>query len=197
METTLDYDRDTGRVIWSRDTFHALGQAGFLDDGRYELLEGEIVRIVPPNEPHTFVNSSVINILIQEYGWRRVRAGGALVVDDRTEPIPDVAVVRQPGEAYLDSGIPSGSEFVLVVEVSDSSISRDRFQKARLYARAGVPEYWVVDVNRRCVVVHRLPGADGYAQVRDVAEGDSVALPELPEGLRFVDVAQLLPPRSR
>jgi len=194
METTLDYDRETGRVIWSRDTFRALGQAGFLDDGRYELLEGEIVRIVPPNEPHTFINSSVINVLIQAFGWRRVRAGGALVANETSEPIPDVAVGRQPGEAYVASGIPSGSEFVLVVEVSDTTIGRDLGQKARLYAQAGVPEYWVIDVNRRCVVVHRLPSPDGYADIRTLFEGDTLALPEMPEDSGRVEVAQLLPP---
>ncbi|MFY7951505.1 MAG: Uma2 family endonuclease [Armatimonadaceae bacterium] len=197
MGTTLDYDRDTGRVIWSRDTFHALGQAGFLDDGRYELLEGEIVRIVPPNEPHNFVSMECVRALVDIFGWDYVRMEGSVVLSDTSEPVPDVTVTDTPRSELVRIGIPDGSRIRLAVEVSDTSTGRDLGQKARLYARAGVPQYWVVDVNRRCVVVHRLPGADGYAQVRDVAEGDSVALPELPEGLRFVDVAQLLPPRSR
>ena len=194
METTLDYDRETGRVIWSRDSYHALGQAGFLDDGRYELLEGEIVRIVPPKEPHTFSSTKILFLLGRFYEESRLRAGGGLVVDFRSEPIPDVAVVRRPGEAYLDSGIPSGSEFVLVVETSDTTIGRDLGQKARLYAQAGVPEYWVVDVNRRCVVVHRLPGPEGYTDIRTLFEGETLALPEMPEDSGRVEVAQLLPP---
>jgi len=197
METILDYDRETGRVIWSRDTFRALGQAGFLDDGRYELLEGEIVRIVPPNEPHNFVSMECVRVLVGFYGWDYVRMEGSVVVSDTSEPVPDVTVTNTPRSELVHRGIPEGSRIRLAVEVSDTTVARDLGQKAKLYAQVGVPEYWVIDVNRRCVVVHRLPSPDGYADIRTLFEGEMLALPEMPEDSGGVEVAQLLPPGGR
>ncbi len=194
MATQLDYDRETGRVIWSRDAFHALGEAGFLDDGRYELLEGEIVRAVPPGEPHTFTNMLALRALVARYGWQRVRTGGALAASPISEPIPDVAVVRQPGEAYVTRGIPDGPEFVLVVEVSDSSTWRDLGQKARIYAAAGVPQYWVVDLTRRVVVVHREPSESGYAATVEVGVDGVIEAPGANGNPAPIAVADLLPP---
>ena len=193
METTLDYDRETGRVIWPRAAFEALGEAGFLDDGRYELLEGEIVRTVA-NEIHNYVCLEVFHALLAVYGREFVRMEGSLIANQWSEPVPDLTVTTIPRVELVRSGKPTGAQIRLVVEVSDTSCLRDRVQKARIYATAGVPEYWVVDINERTVLVHRTPSGDTYTQVETWGENDSLPLPSAPPGTKPLVIAQLLPP---
>lgn len=162
-------------------------------DGRYELLEGEIVKITL-SEPHTFVHTELTRELVECFGWDYVRVLGSLAIDEHSEPQPDVAVTRQPADAYLASGIPPGSEFRLVVEVSDSTLWRDRGQKARLYAAAGVPEYWVVNVTGRTVIVYREPVGDEYRSIVTHDESRSLTPIAAPEST--IAIASFLPPTA-
>ena len=152
MSTPLSADPQTGHVRWTRDSFRMMEEAGLFSDGRYELLEGEIVKIMP-NEPHTFVNSELVFLLANIFGSAYVRVPSSLAATETSEPEPDVSVTVKPRREYLKTGIPPGSEFRLVVEVSDSTLWRDKGQKAKLYAAAGVPEYWVVNLTGRTVIV--------------------------------------------
>ena len=79
----------------------------------------------------------------------------------------------------------------LVVEISDTTLWRDRNTKARLYASASIPEYWVLDVNHRCLFVYRQPGMDGYASVQEYDATQSIASLAAPE--KLISVADLLP----
>lgn len=196
MGTTFDSlrltaDPVTGRVRWNRDAFQAMEAAGFFADGRYELLDGEIIQIMP-NEPHTFVNMQLLRRLVEGFGWDYVRIPGSLAADEHNEPQPDVAVTVKRQQEYLATGIPGGSEFRLVVEISDATLSRDRGAKARLYAAAGVPEYWVVNLVGRTCIVHREPQDGEYRSIRTCGEDESVAPLAAPDyAIRLADV---LPP---
>ncbi|WP_395094659.1 Uma2 family endonuclease [Armatimonas sp.] len=192
-EKALGYDPETGQVRWTRAAFRMMDDAGWLADSRYELLEGEIVKIMP-NEPHTFVNTELIRLLVECFGWDYVRIPSSLFASEISEPEPDASVTIKPRREYLKTGIPPGSEFRLVVEVSDSTLWRDKGIKAKLYATAGVPEYWVVNLTGRTVIVHRNPVGDEYRSVAVYDETQTVSPEAAPE--HGIAIAEILPPLS-
>lgn len=178
-------------MIWNRSAFHAIAQAGLLENGRYELLEGEIVKIMP-NEPYTFVNSELVFLLANIFGSAYVRVPSSLAASETSEPEPDVSVTIKPRREYLKTGIPPGSEFRLVVEVSDSTLWRDKGQKARLYATAGVPEYWVVNLTGRTVIVHRRPVGEDYQSIVTYNENETISPEAAPE--HTIVLSEIFPP---
>lgn len=192
LEKALAFDPQTGRVRWTRAAFHMMEEAQWLTEGRYELLDGEVVKIMA-NEPHMLVNSTLVFMMGDIFGRQYVRVG-SLTADEYNEPQPDIAVTRGTTSAYLKTGIPPGSEFRLVIEVSDSTLWRDKGIKAKLYATAGVPEYWVVNLTGRTVIVHRNPVGEEYRSITTYDETQSVSPEAAPE--HSIAVAEILPPLS-
>ncbi len=113
-----------------------------------------------------------------------------LRLDDGTEPEPDVVLLRPDSEAR---GMPRPPDALLVVEVADATLEYDRRVKAPRYARASVPELWIVVLEDRSVEVHRQPGPDGYAHVQTVGEEEALGVEALP-AVAPVPVRDLLPP---
>ena len=142
--------------LFSVDEYHRLGQSGVLtDDERVELLEGRIVTKMIHNPPHDavvgLVNQSVAATLPS--GWH-TRIQSSITTTD-SEPEPDVAVVRGSIRDFMTRH-PQAADLALVVEVADSSLTRDR-EKRRLYARAGVPCYWIVNLIDKRLEVYSEP----------------------------------------
>lgn len=182
------------RILWTRDQVEALQERGFLDrNRRYEIIEGEIYEM-SENPPHAGAVLLLRNFLQNVFGQDFVRSQTAVDVGtaDPTlnSPLPDVAVTKELLSAYFGR-FPGPDDLLLVAEVSDTTLRYDLRQKARLYAQAGFVEYWVVDITGRRLVVHRQPGAEGYADVSLYTEGQQVATLARPD--RPVNVAALLP----
>jgi Uma2 family endonuclease len=140
---------------WTRAEYHRLGEEGWFDDQRTELIAGEIFVMSPQSSPHYRAICKVVDALEEAFGegfW--VRGQGPLALDDDTEPEPDVSVVEGSYEDYDEHP----TRALLVVEVSLTSLVLDRGTKAELYARAGIPEYWVINIGERQVEVFRDPG---------------------------------------
>ena len=97
------------------------------------------------------------------------------MINNESEPELDISVTRQPQRAYIEAGNPPASEAVLAAEISDSTLRYDLTTKALLYAQAGIPEYWVLDVTGRTLIVHRDPTAAGYASVTRLEESATVS----------------------
>ena len=135
-------------------------EAGILgEDRRVELLHGVLTQVSPKSPQHVAIKARIARWLDAAVPRYAVRIEDPLVVPDRTSlPEPDIAVV-DPGD-YLEAH-PDGA--LLVVEVAWSSLEIDTEIKPELYAAAGVPDYWVVDVAAKRVHVFRGPGGDGYA----------------------------------
>jgi Uma2 family endonuclease len=172
---------------YTLDEYHQLIEAGgFDEDMRVELIDGFLLDMSPRTPAHakavTWLSSWLV-LACQGQPFD-VRVGCSLTTE-RSEPEPDFAVVRHGTPEPFHPG-----SAALVVEVAVSSLRRDLVVKPRLYARADVPEYWVVDVDGRRVVCHRNPGPDGYREVAAIPpDGRLVATSvELPE----LDVAELL-----
>ncbi|HEX3947056.1 MAG TPA: Uma2 family endonuclease [Acidimicrobiales bacterium] len=115
-----------------------------------------------------------------------VQIQNPIILDDRSEPQPDVALLRSPVDRYL-TGHPGPTDIFLLIEVADSSLGYHRDTKAPLYGRAGVTETWVVDLDREVVLVLRRPGPDRYRERREVGRGDRLEMVALPEMILTVD----------
>ena len=97
-----------------------------------------------------------------------------IVIENHSEPEPDIALLRSRDDDYQQEH-PSPADVLLLVEVAQSSLILDLGKKLRVYAAASIPEYWVVDLAKRVLVVHRDPAGGAYRDVKTVAAGDSVA----------------------
>ena len=178
------------------DEYHRMLHTGILtEDDPVELLEGWIVAKMTRNPAHDTALALVHAALSAALpaGW--ICRGQSAVTTNDSEPEPDVAVVRGPIRRYATSH-PRPDDAALVVEVADSTLARDRTLKARLYARAAVPIYWIVNIPDRQIEVYTDPtGASAepaYRQRRDFADG---GVPLVIEGRVVADIpaAELLP----
>jgi Uma2 family endonuclease len=165
-----------------RVEYDRLAELGCFEDERLELLFGTIVTVSPPGPEHSDVVCRLMTRLVVALDGRAmVRAQVPLAVSDDSEPEPDVAVV--PLGDYTREHPRTAR---LVVEVSESSLRKDRGLKAPLYAAAGIEEYWIVDLVDRVVEVHRAPRDGRYTEVS--REGRESTL----RPLAFPDVAVAL-----
>jgi Uma2 family endonuclease len=150
----------------------------FQPDERVELVDGEIVAMTPQKSRHATVVHLVAKALEAVFGdGYTVRAKFPLVLDDLSEPEPDVAVVAGSADDYVDE---HPTTAVLVVEVSESTLAFDRGPKAGVYARAGIRDYWVVNLVDRVVEAYRNPSSGklgwSYKDVKRV-KGKSTVSP--------------------
>jgi Uma2 family endonuclease len=182
---------------FSVDEYHRMAEAGILAEGdRVELLEGWIVRQMVRNSRHDGTVGLVQEALrarLPEGWWVRVQS--AITTGD-SEPEPDLVVLRGPVRAYVGRH-PGPQDLALVIEVADSSIDYDRGLKARIYARAGVPIYWVVNLVDGQVEVYgdpTGPGAGPAYRAQQVVKADGV-LPLVIEGREVgrIPARELLP----
>lgn len=184
------------RKRWTRHECEFLVKNGLLV-GRYELVDGEVISKMGQNPPHACVVRCFMAWLVSVFGADFVSIQLPIDVAEAeratNEPEPDAAVLARPNMDFI-AGNPRPVDLRLVVEISDSSADYDLINKAALYARAGIVEYWVADLPNRRIVVHRRPGAEGYAEILEYAESETIATLARPEA--SVTVANLLPPNQ-
>jgi Uma2 family endonuclease len=163
---------------FTRDEFNRLVELGFFaaDPRRIELIHGRLL-VVPPQGPEdAFTSTDLRDRLTAAYaGLAHVRDDKPLDCGSEEQPEPDLAVVGGAPREYKHRH-PRGEEARLVIEVSRTTQERDH-EKASIYASAGVPEYWIVDLPSRRVEVHREPKGDRYTLVRLVAEDGELEVP--------------------
>jgi Uma2 family endonuclease len=116
----------------------------------------------------------------------QVRIQNPIVLSDDTEPQPDLSLLRRRPD-YHASAHPGPDDVFLVVEIADTSAAYDRRVKAPLYARRGIPEYWLIDLNREIVTVYRDPGPEGYGARRVAQRGETLAPTAFPDRELTVD----------
>ncbi|MGH2459093.1 MAG: Uma2 family endonuclease [Chloroflexota bacterium] len=176
---------------WSREEYDKMIDAGILGpDDRVELLEGEIVQVAPQHAPHASGVVAAGEALRSVYGAGfSVRIQLPLAATADSEPEPDVAVVRGHWRDFTRA---HPTTALLVVEVADSSHPADRRRKGRIYAHAGIAEYWIVNLIDRVVEVYRDPRSDtGYATALVFASDRTISPLSMPSAV--VAVGDLLP----
>jgi Uma2 family endonuclease len=164
------------RKRWTREECVALETSGIWAQQHLELIEGELISKMGKKRPHANAIAVVHAWLLRVFGEQYVNQEAPIDVapeDNPTnEPEPDLIVFSKPYREF--TGNPQPSDLRLVVEISDSTISFDLTTKARLYARARIVEYWVVDIPGRRIVVHRDPQEGKYRSVIAYSEQESV-----------------------
>jgi Uma2 family endonuclease len=181
------------RKRFTRDEVYCIVGAGILDGQRFELIDGELIEKPEQTPPHCFTIQLVSCWLGQMFGPRTICVRSPMQASGEdhewSEPEPDLAVLAEHKPDYQHRH-PRGDEMVLVAEVSDTSRAFDLSRKAEIYATAGVPEYWVVDLNRRVLVVHRQTDGKQYRQIQVLGEEEMASI----QGrLEKVKVGDLLP----
>jgi Uma2 family endonuclease len=166
--------------------------AGFLDDDRVELIDGYLVKKMVKNPPHVIAcrRADTAIARIAPAGWH-TRAGDPIQISTRTEPEPDVALVRGIIDDYA-SRHPGPNDIALVVEVADTSLLKDR-RRRRIYGQAAIGIYWIVNLNSRKIEVYTEPNSVGYASRNDYAPGEHVAVVVDGVTIGTVAVADILP----
>jgi Uma2 family endonuclease len=188
--------RDDGfvRKKWTVQECRFLTESGLLTPDKYELIEGEILFKMGQGRLHVFVVARILAALVAIFGDESVQSQAPIGIGERDEyndPEPDCAALSGTLRDYLEREPDPATDLLLVVEASNTTLKGDTTIKALLYARHGVPEYWVVAVPNRELIVHRQPTAEGYAEIQTYTAADSVAPLAAPASP--VRVADLLP----
>lgn len=176
---------------FTREEYYRMGEAGLFFDERVELLKGEIITMAPQNPPHASVVTRMTATFIRLLGNQVViRAQLPIVLDDLSEPEPDIVLCRPDPEDY-EREHPKADHILLVIEVAEASLAYDRSRKVSAYAASGISEYWIVNLVDRQVEVFRdpEPARQQYTQTRMVLAGDTVTVPNGPS----LAVADILP----
>ncbi|MGH9068684.1 MAG: Uma2 family endonuclease [Acidimicrobiales bacterium] len=178
---TVDTAVGVRRHLFTVEEWHRMGEAGlFGEDDRVELLDGEVVDMSPIGLRHAACVKRLNQHLMRLVEGRAiVSVQDPLRLDDRSEPLPDVALLRPRADFYV-SAHPVPGDTLVAIEVADTSLVYDRDRKAPHYAASGVPETWVVDLTGRQVLVMTDPGPDGYGTLRRVGRGSRLAPTQLP-----------------
>ncbi len=182
---------DIPRKLWTRAEYRQLIADGLLEDGKVELVNGEIWNKMGQGRRHTATVTWIIKALGEAFGVLRLQTQSSLPVSEYGDPEPDVAVLRQDLDKYIDEEELTLDQMLLVVEASDSTLRADLTGKVRQYGSAGIPEYWVVDTPNRLLHVFREPAATGYASETVLTTDDEVSPLAAPDAV--VRVADLLP----
>ena len=160
-------------VKWTVKDYHRMIEAGVLAEYRAELLQGEIVEMAPEGMPHAHLSSSAADYI-------RARLAGRVKVRDASEPEPDLAIVADLGDVYLEHH-PYGENIFWLVEYADASLRKDMEVKRKLYGEAGIAEYWVVDLKRMELLVFAGLEQGGYKrrQVLTVGQVRPITFPKV------------------
>ena len=166
------------RKLWTRGEFERLGAASLIDPERFELMDGELILKVSKHRPHVNAFSFLYLWLLRTFGDMAVNGEAPIDVhpsENRvSEPVPDLIVLNRTFDS-IPSGNPAPSDLNLVVEISDTSLHFDLTTKAGVYARAGIIEYWVLDIQTRRMIVHRDPVDGTYRSVLVYGENEAIA----------------------
>ncbi len=191
MATPSPDARERLRPI-SVDEYHRMIDVGILDeDEKVQLIDGMLVAMAPQGGPHAYVIQELNRLLVRALGDDfKVLTQLPLTLGEDSEPEPDLAVVRAQDAASRSS---HPGTALLVIEVAGDSLRFDRRTKAALYARTGIPEYWIVNLEDATIEVRSDPhtATGAYRETRVVRRGETLTAAAVP-GVQ-VDVASLFP----
>lgn len=156
---------------WKLVDYHRMITTGLLDERSVELLEGEIVEMSPEQEPHAYYSAQAGEYLARLLGNRAfVRQAKPITIPNNSEPEPDLAIVQRLGREYLRHH-PYAENIFWLIEYADSSLEKDSTVKYRIYAQAGIPEYWLVNLKRQELIVFRHSRDGEYGSKMTLTEG--------------------------
>jgi Uma2 family endonuclease len=185
----------TNLKYWTVHDYHRMSELGILDaNERTELIAGQIVLMTAKGTAHVITLQLLANNLYHRLGEvALIRTQDPIQLDNSSEPEPDLALVRGTILDYADHH-PHPDEIYLVVEVADSTLKQDCEIKDKLYARSGIADYWVVDIQNRQVHIFRNPTPTGYTSQLILTAPNSVSPLAFPDVM--VSIESIFPPLS-
>lgn len=173
---------------WKIDEYHSMIEAGILDERKVELLEGEILEMSPEGEPHAYCSHEAGQYLTDLLGIRAtIRQAKPVTLPNNSEPEPDIAIVQRLGREYREHH-PYPENIFWLIEYANSSLEKDLQLKPKIYAAAGILEYWVVNLKKLHLVVFRdiLDGEYATKQTLTTGTIQPLAFPDI-----SISVAQI------
>jgi Uma2 family endonuclease len=158
---------------WNITDYHRMIAVGILEGKKVELINGEIVEMSPEGEIHAYSSDEAGEYLIYLLGDRaKVRQAKPItLLQSNSEPEPDIAVVQRLGKVYQEHH-PYPENIFLLIEYSNSSLSKDIEVKTKVYAEAVIPEYWVINLQKMELVLFRIPTDTGYQSQEILTQGE-------------------------
>ncbi len=169
------------RLISVKDYDEMIEHGILTTEDKVELLNGVIIEKMPKGSKHALLNDIFADLLKEKLGKKvYVRSQNPIVLDDYSEPEPDIVLAKPPREIYLEK-YPIPEDILLIVKISDSTPGRDRVTKSPAYAKAGIEQYLILNLQNETLEEYREPGEDGYQSKRTLRKGDSLNLVAFPE----------------
>lgn len=166
---------------WSLDDYHRMIETGLLADRSVELINGEIIQMSPEGVAHSFYCRGTAKYLRSILGDKaEISEAHPIVLLDDSEPEPDIAIIQAPDTRY-QTRHPQSSDIFWLIEIANSTLSKDLSVKQSLYARSGILEYWVMNLQLNELVVFRNFSADGYESETHLNSGkiSPLAFPDI------------------
>lgn len=166
---------------WTIDEYHSMIDAGILSGRKVELLQGEIVEMSPEGEPHAYCSDEAGEYLAKLLGDRAtIREAKPITLPNNSEPEPDIAIVQRLGREYREHH-PYAENIFWLIEYANSSLEKDLEIKSKIYAAAGILEYWVVNLKNSHLVVFRDILDQEYASKQTLKSGiiQPLAFPDI------------------
>ena len=162
------------RRLFNVDDYYAMAEAGILSPGdRVELLDGEIIAMDPISSMHASCVTRLMYLIFDQVGQRAiVRVQNPVRLNSDSEPQPDITLLKR---GNYSAAHPGPGDVLLLIEVADTTVDLDRECKLPLYARAGIAEYWIVDLTERVVEVYTDPSGTGYGSRKVVGTDGEVS----------------------
>jgi Uma2 family endonuclease len=158
-----------------------MGEAGILgEEARVELIEGELIDMAPIGSRHAGTVDRLARLFFERVTTAIVRIQNPIVLGEHSELEPDLTLLRSRDDFYT-SAHPGAADVLLLVEVMDTSARYDREVKIPLYARAGIPEVWLIDLQQGWIEIYLRPSPNGYRQILRPERQEQIILSRLPD----------------
>jgi Uma2 family endonuclease len=166
------------RKLWTVEEYEAMVNKGVIEeDARVELIRGDILNMAPIGPRHAMCVRRLEKLFFELVGNSALVSGQSPIrLSGNSEPEPDIALLKYREDEYGQAH-PTAGDVLLVIEVADSTLITDRMVKAPMYAEAGIPEMWIVNLNDNVIEVCATPLQGSYTQTRVVARGEKIGLP--------------------
>jgi Uma2 family endonuclease len=165
---------------WTVEDYHKMIEAGILTERRVELIAGEIIDMSPEGSIHSFINYRGVIYLRSLLGQQAIIREAHPITLANSEPEPDIAIVSSPDTRYLDHH-PYPEDIYWLIEISDRTLKKDSGIKKKVYAGAGIREYWIIDITSQILKVFQNPLEGDYQIQQDYQQGmvSPLAFPSL------------------
>ena len=165
------------RRLFNVEEYCKMEQVGILAaDDRTELINGEIIKMSPINRPHAYFVGLLAEVLVSDLRYKAyIGIQSTLYINEYSMPQPDIYVARFREDRYKNNH-PSAEDTLLIIELADSSRRFDQKVKLKLYAKAGIPEYWIVNIPDEQLEIYRDPTGEKYALKEVIKKGKEHSL---------------------